>query len=177
MVKPLIFTAFLGLGLTGCSYTSIPEGVTPVSPFKLEAYLGTWYEIRRLDHSFEEGLTEVTATYSRREDGGVKVINKGYSAEDDEWDQAEGKAYFVDEENTGRLKVSFFGPFYGGYNIAKLSPNYDMALIIGPTKEYAWLLSKTPTPPKAQCDDFLKTAEALGIKDDQWIKMQSCQSE
>ena len=93
----------------------MPERVTPVESFELNRYLGKWYEIARLDHSFERGLERVTAEYSLRDDGGISVVNRGYSIEDDEWKVAEGKAYFVNDKNLGYLKVSFFGPFYGSY--------------------------------------------------------------
>ncbi|MGO3799471.1 MAG: lipocalin family protein, partial [Vibrio casei] len=112
-----LFTALL---LTGC--LGMPKSVTPIQEFDVNQYLGTWYEIARLDHSFERGLTQVTADYSLKEDGGVKVINRGYSAAEGEWQQAEGKAYFVNEPNEGYLKVSFFGPFYGSYVIFYLDP-------------------------------------------------------
>lgn len=92
--------------LFGC--TSKPDGVEPVNYFDLEPYLGKWYEIARLDHSFERGLSNVTAEYRLREDGGVKVTNRGYSEEDQQWSEAEGKAYFVEDETVGHLKVSFF---------------------------------------------------------------------
>lgn len=160
--------------LNGC--TQIPEGVTPVTPFELKSYLGRWYEIARLDHSFEEGLTEVTATYSLRDDGGVKVINRGWSAEKSQWKEAIGKAYFIDAKNVGSLKVSFFGPFYGGYHIAKLDPDYQMALIVGPSKEYAWILSRQPHPTTTQCDLYFNAAKQLGIPQDQWIQIQRCQA-
>ncbi|HSG52749.1 MAG TPA: lipocalin family protein [Rheinheimera sp.] len=160
--------------LTAC--TDTPQGVEPVSPFQLERYLGQWHEIARLDHRFERGLTDVTATYSMRDDGGVKVINRGFNAEDNEWSQAEGKAYFVGDTNTGALKVSFFGPFYGSYNVARLTDDYSMALVVGPSLEYAWLLARDKTPTKAQCDSFAQTATELGIKADAWIWLQTCSS-
>lgn len=94
--------------LTGC--TGIPDGTEPVTGFELDRYLGQWYEIARLDHSFERGLDCVTATYSLRDDGGVRVINRGYNLEEQAWDEAEGRAYFIDDENVGRLKVSFLAP-------------------------------------------------------------------
>jgi apolipoprotein D and lipocalin family protein len=102
------------------SCTGTPEGVEVVTDFELDRYLGTWYEIARLDHSFERGLSNVTANYSMRDDGGVKVVNRGFNTEKSEWDEATGKAYFVGESDIGQLKVSFFGPFYGGYNIVEL---------------------------------------------------------
>ncbi|MAO61481.1 MAG: lipocalin [Halomonas sp.] len=135
--------AATGTLLMGC--TGIPEGTEPVTGFELERYLGEWYEIARLDHSFEEGLDCVTATYSLRDDGGVKVINRGYNLEEQAWDEAEGRAYFIDDESVGRLKVSFFGPFYGGYNVLELDDDYQWALVAGPNRDYLWILARTPT--------------------------------
>jgi apolipoprotein D and lipocalin family protein len=169
-----LLSAISILIVTAC--TGVPKGVTPVSPFDIKSYLGEWHEIARLDHSFERGLTEVTAQYSRREDGGINVINRGYNAKDGVWEQAEGKAYFVDDSNTGRLKVSFFGPFYGGYNIAQLEPDYSMALVIGPSLEYAWLLSRSPAPATELCQRYFDSAQSLGITSDQWIHIRSCTS-
>lgn len=157
--------------LTGC--TAIPENVEPVKPFELDRYLGTWYEIARLDHSFERGLTNVTATYSMREDGGVRVINKGIDAQGKE-SLAEGKAYFTGDENTAALKVSFFGPFYGGYNVAKLDKDYTMSLVIGPSYDYAWILARTPNPDKAMCDAYSDKAKQIGIDTTQWIWINQC---
>lgn len=158
--------------LLGC--TGTPEGVKPVMPFELERYLGQWHEIARLDHRFERGLTQVTANYSMREDGGVKVINRGFNAEENAWREAEGKAYFVGDTNTGALKVSFFGPFYGSYNVARLSDDYSMALVVGPSLDYAWLLARSNTPAQAQCEAFAQTATELGIKPQDWIWLEQC---
>ncbi|MCF4010422.1 lipocalin family protein [Rheinheimera sp. UJ63] len=158
--------------LTSC--TSVPDGVTPVQPFELERYLGTWHEIARLDHSFERGLTQVTAEYQRRDDGGVSVINRGYDAKKQRWNTANGKAYFVEAADVGRLKVSFFGPFYGGYNIAMLDADYQIALVIGPNTDYAWLLARQPQLTAAECAPFLKEAERIGVATDDWIWIGSC---
>lgn len=173
--KPKMLASLLAIvGLvTGC--TGVPEGVTPVQPFAVERYLGHWYEIKRLDHSFEEGLTDVSATYSLRDDGGIKVVNRGYDTEKAEWKEAIGKAYFLKDQNTGSLKVSFFGPFYGGYHIAKLDADYQMALVVGPNTDYAWLLSRSEQPSLVQCDQFMQVARNLGISDDQWITVRDCQ--
>lgn len=133
----------MGLGLlAGC--TGIPSGTQAITGFELDRYLGEWYEIARLDHSFERGLECVTANYSLRDDGGVRVINRGYNPEEQAWDEAEGRAYFIDEESVGRLKVSFFGPFYGGYNILALDADYQWALVSGPNRDYLWILSRSP---------------------------------
>lgn len=156
------------------SCTGIPEGLTPVQPFELNRYLGEWHEIARLDHSFERGLTQVTANYSLNPDGTVKVLNRGYSAEDNEWEEAEGLAKMNGPADQGRLKVSFFGPFYGAYNIVKLAPDYSMALIIGPDLTYAWLLARSPNPDKTQCQAFYAEATRIGIKPDSWIRLYAC---
>ena len=103
----------LVLMVGGC--VRYPDTVVPVKDFDVSRYLGTWYEIARLDHSFERGLEKVTAEYSLREDGGVEVINRGYSRDKQQWKEAVGKAYFVRDRSEGYLKVSFFGPFYGAY--------------------------------------------------------------
>jgi len=100
--------------------TGIPEGLKAVEDFNINRYTGTWYEIARLDNRFEKGLEKISATYQLRDDGGVDVINKGWNEQTGEWNQVEGKAYFIDKPTIGRLKVSFFGPFYGGYNIIDL---------------------------------------------------------
>jgi len=133
----------LVLLLTGC--VGIPDNVKPVDHFKLESYLGKWYEIARLDHSFERGLSRVTASYSLRDDGGLRVINRGYSAKDNKWKEAEGKAYFVQGSDQGYLKVSFFGPFYGSYIVFELDhDNYQYSLVSGPDKSYFWILAREP---------------------------------
>ena len=116
MKKILLLLSVILLG--GC--VGMPETVKPVQQFELDRYLGKWYEVARLDHSFERGLDNISAEYSLRDDGGVKVINRGYSAEDGEWNEAEGKAYFVEGSEQGYLKVSFFGPFYGAYVVFEL---------------------------------------------------------
>ena len=131
------------LFLTGC--VTVPDTIKPVEPFELQKYLGKWYEIARLDHSFERGLTQVTAEYSLREDGGVRVLNRGYSSREGRWQEAEGKAFFAGRPDQGFLKVSFFGPFYGSYIVFALDQtDYQYALVSGPTTSYLWILARTP---------------------------------
>ena len=166
-MKRVTILLFL-LGLAGC--TSVPEGVTPVTGFESERYLGTWYEIARFDHSFEDGLSRVTATYSKREDGGIRVLNKGYDAATGEWDEAEGKAYFVSDETTGHLQVSFFGPFYASYVIAELDKdNYQYSLVTGPDRSYLWILARQPTLSQDVLDELLSKAKSLGYATDEFI--------
>lgn len=147
--------------LAGC--TGIPEGVQPVRGLDVDRYLGTWYEVARLDHRFERGLSQVTATYSRRDDGGIDVLNRGYDAADGAWREADGKAYFVGDTDVGHLKVSFFGPFYGSYVVFELDPDYRHAFIVGYSTDYLWLLARDPdvgTDVKAR---FEARAAELGV--------------
>lgn len=146
----------------GC--VRIPDAVTPVGDFQLEKYLGTWHEIARLDHSFERGLTRVTADYSLRNDGGVKVVNRGFSVKKNAWKEAVGKAYFVGTSDQGYLKVSFFGPFYGSYVIFELDhENYQYALVCGPDKSYLWMLARSPDVPDTLKKTLAAKAAALGF--------------
>lgn len=131
--------------VVSCSSNTPPSGVTVVNNFKVDKYLGNWYEIARIDHSFERGLEQATATYSLRDDGGVKVVNRGYDPQRGKWKESEGKAYFTGDPSRASLKVSFFGPFYGGYNVIALDDNYQHALVCGPNRDYLWILSRTPT--------------------------------
>ena len=154
--------------LSGC--TGIPENVKPIENFKLQDYLGQWYEIARLDHSFERGLSQVTAHYSMREDGGVKVINRGYLEQENKWKEKEGKAYFVDGENKGYLKVSFFGPFYGSYVIIDLDQeHYQYAVVCGPDKSYLWILSRKPQMDKTLLDKLIAKVSESGFAADKLI--------
>jgi apolipoprotein D and lipocalin family protein len=144
--------------------TGKPDGVVAVNGFELDRYLGKWYEIARLDHSFERGLNNISAEYSLRDDGGVKVINSGFSKEDNEWQRAEGKAYFVNETDSGHLKVSFFGPFYGSYVVFELDKeNYQYAFVSGPDTSYLWLLARQPELDKQIVEKFVKRSQQLGF--------------
>ena len=159
-MKPFIFTALVFL--TAC--TGTPNGIEPVTGFELNRYLGSWYEIARLDHSFERGLTQVTANYSLNENASVKVINRGFSEAEQQWDKAEGKAYFVQDEQTGHLKVSFFGPFYGSYVIFKLDKaDYQYAYVTSFNRDYLWFLARTPLVSAEQRSDFINSAKAAGF--------------
>ncbi|MBC7859089.1 MAG: lipocalin family protein [Burkholderiaceae bacterium] len=148
--------------LSGC--VTQPDNIVPVEHFDSARYLGKWYEIARMDHSFERGLTHVSAEYSLRDDGGLKVVNRGYKAADAKWKEAVGKAYFVGAPDRGFLKVSFFGPFYGSYIVFDLDQqNYGYSLISGPDKSYFWLLARTPTLDEATKQRLVAKAQALGF--------------
>ena len=146
---------------TAC--TGIPEGITPVKGFEPDRYLGKWYEIARLDHSFERGLDRCTAEYSRRRDGGLSVKNRGWSTSKQAWTEAEGVAYFIDAPDEAWLRVSFFGPFFGSYIVFDLDrEGYRYAFVASYSKSYLWLLSRTPTVDEALRRRFVETARSLG---------------
>ena len=157
--RALILCAAL---LAGC--VAVPDGIQPVSGFQAERYLGTWYEIARLDHGFERGMSRVTAEYRRRDDGGIDVVNRGYLADTQTWKQADGKAYFVQSPDIGYLKVSFFGPFYGSYVVFELDrQDYRYALVDGPDRSYLWLLARSPTLDAATRERLVARAKAAGF--------------
>ena len=154
----IVFVLFL----VGC--VGIPQNVKPVDNFQLERYLGKWYEIALLDHSFERGLTRISSVYSLRDDGGVRVLNSGYSEKEKAWKTAEGKAYFVQGTDQGFLKVSFFGPFYGSYIVFELDhANYQYALVCGPDKSYFWILARTPEIESKLKDRLIAKAAEAGF--------------
>lgn len=159
----LVIVLGVGCCLLGAC-TGMPDRVTPVSDFDVARYLGKWYEIARLDHRFEKGLEQVTARYSVRPDGGIKVVNRGFNTARGEWRQAEGRAYFMGDRQTGRLQVSFFGPFYGSYNIIELDrPGYRYALVCGPDTSYLWILARRPDIDPLIVERLVARAGALGF--------------
>ena len=163
LLAALLVTLVLG----GCQ--AMPETVKPVQGFELSRYLGTWYEIARLDHVFERGLSGVNAQYSMRDDGMVRVLNRGYSDEEGQWDDIEGKAKWGDGPDTAYLKVSFFGPFYGSYVVFELDDDYRYAFVSGNTTGYLWLLAREPEVDEAVRQRFVQRAAELGFDTDDLI--------
>lgn len=163
MVKLFVrfFTLLLAsMLLFSCTY--IPKGISSVEGFEVKNYLGKWYEIARTDNRFERDLNNVTANYSQNEDGSIKVLNKGYNYIKNEWDSAKGKAKFRGESTIAELKVSFFGPFYSGYNVVALDEAYQYALVVGKDLDYLWLLSRTTSVPNEIKKQYLDLAEEIG---------------
>lgn len=159
--------ALIAIGLLASAFSlktkrTIPEGAHAVTPFDADKYLGTWYEIARFDFKFEKGLSKTTANYSLNDDGSIHVINRGYDAKKGKWKESVGKAVFVEEPDVAMLKVSFFGPFYSGYNVAALDPDYKYALVIGRNLDYMWLLSREKTMPEKVKDKYLEIAKGIG---------------
>lgn len=164
----VVTTVVLGLLQAGCS-TTPPANVTPVTPFDLSRYLGQWHEIARLDHSFERDMIKVTAQYSMNPDGSVKVLNRGFNTKTQAWKDAVGKAWLIDGPDKGALKVSFFGPFYGGYFITALDPDYQWAMVVGPDVDYFWILARQPTLNEQVKADLLAQARTIGVAVDDII--------
>ena len=154
----------------GC--TSVPKGLEPVSGFDGGRYMGKWYEIARLDHSFERNLSNVSAMYTAKEKGEIAVLNRGYNEKTGEWKQIDGKARFVGDETVGSLKVSFFGPFYGGYHVIELDRiDYSYAMVSGPNLSYLWILSRTTLMDEAIYSRLETRAAELGFDTTKLIRV------
>ncbi|MFD1123580.1 lipocalin family protein [Methylophilus flavus] len=141
---------------------------TIVRSFDPAQYLGTWFEIARLDNRFEKGLEQVTANYTLQADGSIKVVNRGFDPQKKDWREAVGKAKFIDPVNadgsrTGRLKVSFFGPFYGDYNILIVDKPYYNYALVSSGSDYLWILSRTPQLTYPIKQDLIARAKELGF--------------
>ena len=160
--------------MSACSTTLAPD-VVPVSNFDADRYLGKWYEIARIENRFEKGLSQVTANYSNREDGGIKVVNRGYSEKKQKWKDANGKAYFVSDKTKGHLKVSFFGPIYGPYVVFELGENYEYSFVTNHNKKYLWLLSRSSTISPELKEKFTKKINAMGFETEKliWVEQSS----
>ena len=165
-----LISSIMLIALFSCA--TIPKNATAVKSFEKEKYLGKWYEIARLDFRFEKGLNNTTAEYVSKENDNIKVVNRGYNPKKDKWSEAIGKAKFVNQDNIAMLKVSFFGPFYGGYNVIALDPDYNYALVAGSSLKYLWILSRTTTIPEDIKTNYLKIAEEIGYNTSEllWIE-------
>jgi len=163
-LKALLRNTVMGIiALLFGSCATIPEGVVAIKPFIKEKYLGKWYEIARFDFKFERGLNNTTAQYSINEDGTIKVVNRGYNYEKKNWEEATGIAKFVGESDVAMLKVSFFRPFYAGYNVIAIDNEYRYALVCGNKLSYLWILSRETTIPEAIKQNYLAIAKKLGF--------------
>ena len=143
---------------------SIPSKARAVQDFEVKRYLGTWYEIARFDYRFEKDLERVTATYSLNDNGTVKVDNKGYDTVKRKWKQSIGTAKFIDNPKEGRLKVSFFKPFYSAYNILSIDGDYEHVLVVGQSVNYLWFLSRGKEMPADIREKYLRLAEEIGCE-------------
>jgi apolipoprotein D and lipocalin family protein len=172
-MNPTIIASILGMViiLSGC--TGVPDGLEPVTGFEADRYLGKWYEIARLDHSFERELSNVSATYTRGKNGNIRVRNRGFNAKTATWKQIEGRARFIEDDTVGSLKVSFFGPFYGGYHIIALDrQNYSYSMVAGPSNSYLWILSRRKTLDESIYAKLVSQADAWGFDTRQLIRVE-----
>ena len=158
LVCGLLAFAILGAGCAGSA-----KSYRGVEGFQKERYLGKWYEVARLDFAFERGLNNTTAEYAPAGEGKISVLNRGYDARKDKWKTASGKARFRGADTVGELEVSFFGPFYGEYNVIALDSGYQHALIAGSSTEYMWILSRTPSLPDDVRRNYLGMAQSHGF--------------
>ncbi|MEW6086799.1 MAG: lipocalin family protein [bacterium] len=166
-MKKLIF---LGLFLFSAGCVGIPGDLKAVDGFDINKFTGTWYEIIRLDNKFEKGLTNVSATYTLRKDGGIDIVNNGFNIDTKKWVSVKGKAYFVSSPGTGRLKVSFSWPFYTGYNIIFLDKeNYSYALVCGNNKSYFWILARDMALSIDRANELIDVARNLDFDVDKCV--------
>lgn len=155
--------ALAGAAIYATRNPRIPQGIQPVDGFDLDRYAGKWYELARIEHSFEKGLQRTQAEYNRHPNGSIQVINRGYDPKRGEWKVSHGKALPLIAPDVAALKVSFFGPFYGGYNVVALDDNYQWAMVIGSNLDYFWILSRQPSLPEGVEERLLHQAQQLGV--------------
>jgi apolipoprotein D and lipocalin family protein len=161
-IAPVLLGAGVAYVLYSCGVSTIPKKATAVTNFDKARYLGKWYEVARLDYKYEKDMDNVTANYSLNDNGTIKVANKGYNVKKDEWEQSIGKAKFVKKDDVGMLRVSFFGPFYSGYNVIAIDPDYKYALVAGESLKCLWILSRETTIPAHIHAEYLKKAQEIG---------------
>lgn len=169
IIRPYFLALCFTLSLAACSSTP-PDGLQPVTAFELDRYQGRWYEIARLDHAFERGMSDVSAIYEPQADGSIRVINRGFDTERQAWKEAIGRALPVGDRATASLKVSFFGPFYGGYHVIALDrQNYRWSLVAGPDRGYLWILARDRELPTEVREQLVNQARSLGFATEQLI--------
>lgn len=164
-----VAVTILGIGLLSSCSVGIPEGAAAVQNFKADKYLGKWYEIARFDYRFEKNLKNVTATYSQKDNGNIKVENRGYNYVKNKWSESTGEAKFVGNENVGRLKVSFFKPIWAGYNVIDIDEDYKYALVAGNNLDYLWIMSREKTIPESYKQRFIEKAKKIGFNTENLI--------
>lgn len=163
----MLLSAFI---LASCGSSS--KHTSGVNDFEVEKYMGTWYEIARMDFKFEKDLNNVSAQYNLDDKGNVIVTNSGYHTVKEQWEKAVGKAKFRGNNNIGELKVSFFGPFYSDYNVSAIDEDYRYALVTGKNQDYIWILSRSKSIPDDIKGDYLEKAKTMGYNTDLLIWVQ-----
>ncbi len=160
MSLKIVCVTFLALVLQGCySKTNLP--LPTVLEVSLSRYLGTWYEIARYENRFEKGCVGASATYVMEKDF-IRVINRCYDEKGKKIDEAQGKAYVVENSGNAKLRVSFFWPFYGDYWILKLASDYRYVVVGEPSRKYLWILAREKTLNETDKKEILEELSALG---------------
>lgn len=155
--------------LVGCGATTTERLHLPTLPtvprVDLGRYVGTWYEIASFPQRFQRGCTATTATYAARADGEIDVVNRCRDQTVDGPERvSRGRARVVDRVTNARLEVSFFRPFWGDYWITDLGADYEYAVVGHPSRDYLWILSRTPTLDAAVYDAILGRLGAQGYE-------------
>lgn len=172
MTRTIVFLLF-AFGFAGTVRSAeSTESIPPVSEFDLQRYLGTWYEIARLPHRFEKGLTRVTATYSLNPNGSIRVVNRGFKAAKNKWSQAEAKAWVPDPAVPARLKVRFFWPFSAEYKVIRLDPEYQWAVVTGSKNNYLWFLCREPVMDEALYESLVQYVRDNGFDVSKLIRVE-----
>lgn len=156
----LLILLVAGLAVS-CSTTDF--SLSTADNVDLTKYMGTWYEIARIDFTFEKNLKNTTADYRMNKDGTVMVLNTGFNEKKNRWQSSEGRARMRKDSKSSELEVSFFGPFYSDYNILEIMGDYEYALVAGKNNDYLWILSRTKTIPDDVKSAFLEKAKKLGF--------------
>lgn len=174
----ILIGLFVSAFSTGCSQQKQTIDSSTVQELDLDRYLGKWYEIARFDHRFERGLVGVTANYSLRPDGKIKVVNSGYNGTfEGQYSEAIGKAKIPDPVNEpGKLKVSFFWIFYGDYYVLELDEDYQWAVIGSSSDKYLWILSRTPQMQPEVYNNLLQRIANRGYNTSALIKVKQKQN-
>lgn len=159
--------------LASCALS--PRGDAPEAPLHtvahvdLDRYLGLWYEIGRYPNSFQKGCLDSTAMYTARPDGEIDVLNRCRDGQDGGVREARGRAWVVDKASNARLKVSFFWPFRGDYQIIDLGEEYQYAVVASPSRKYLWILSRTPALDPGVVASILEKIEKQGFVKDKLL--------
>jgi len=165
--KTIFFLAALALGACARSTTvrkNLPE-LRTVPRVDLSRYMGTWYELASYPQSFQRDCFASTATYALRGDGQVDVLNTCHKGSPQgPLAEARGRARVVDPATNARLQVSFFGPFWGDYWVIDLAPDYTYAVVGHPSRDYLWILSRTPGLEARTLDGIRERLAAQGYE-------------
>ncbi|MCB1857234.1 MAG: lipocalin family protein [Gammaproteobacteria bacterium] len=155
----LILTTLILVGCTGK-----PNGVVPVTGFDAERYTGRWYEVARFDHIFERGLSNVSAIYQQQNDGRIRVTNRGYHEREGVWKEVDAVGEFTVDPSVAQLRVSLFGPLYGGYNVIELDrAGYEYAMVAGNSRAYLWILARDTSLPMPVLERLIEKGRTLGF--------------